>query len=191
MRNAGRIGSFGAVLIVLVCTHIAPASAQDAGTLPGIILDSYPIPEPQAIQVVQPLGAASQVVQPFRAGSQVVEPFRTPTAEVAQPLEGGNAPVRRPSALMPLYGSLAVLQGLDMHSTMKGIGSNGSEANPVMRPFVDNGAAFFAMKSSVTLGVIWVSEKMWRKHRKAAVVSVFVLNVVMAGVVANNYRVNQ
>jgi len=99
---------------------------------------------------------------------------------------------RRPAALMPLYGTLAVLEALDVHSTMRRVGSsNGREANPVMVPVVRNGAAFVAVKVSATLGVIWMSEKMWRKHRKAAVVSVFVVNAMMAGVVANNYRVNR
>ncbi|MEO5896195.1 MAG: DUF5658 family protein [Vicinamibacterales bacterium] len=166
MRNVGRVGSFGAVLIVLVCTHIAPASAQDGGTLPGIILESYPIPEPQ---VARPFPTVEGPAKPLMAASEV--------------------PARRPSALMPLYGTLAVLQGLDMHSTMKGIGSDGREANPFMKPFVSNGAAFLAVKTSATLGVIWMSERVWRKHRKAAVVSVFVVNAVMAAVVANNYGV--
>jgi hypothetical protein len=60
-----------------------------------------------------------------------------------------------------------------------------------MKPFVNNGAAFLAVKTSATVGVIWMSEKVWRRHRKAAVVSVFIVNAVMAGVVANNYRVNR
>jgi len=105
--------------------------------------------------------------------------------DVAAPI----AELRRPPALIPLYASLAVLQGLDMHSTMKGIGSaQGREANPIMQPVVENGAALLAVKATATIGVIWVSEKMWKKHRKAAVVSVFVVNALMAGVVANNYR---
>ena len=163
MRFARRVAGCGLVLTVLLCTSIAPALAQDGAFIPGIVLDSYPLPEPPAVD--------TPVVQPFRA---VTPPVLAP----------------RPKALMPLYGTLGILQGLDMHSTMKSIGSgNGSEANPIMEPVVKNSAAFLAVKASTTVGVIWMSEKLWRRHRKAAVVSVFVVNAIMAGVVANIYRV--
>jgi hypothetical protein len=39
--------------------------------------------------------------------------------------------------------------------------------------------------------VIWASEKLWKKNRKAAVVFASVVNVAMAAVVANNYRVSR
>ena len=163
MRSARRVASCGALLLLVVLP--SPARAQDVTQWPGIVLDRYPIPEPPQVTVAQP----------FRA------------AELAPPTMA-----RRPAALMPLYGTLAVLEALDVHSTMRRVGSsNGREANPVMVPVVRNGAAFVAVKVSATLGVIWMSEKMWRKHRKAAVVSVFVVNAMMAGVVANNYRVNR
>ena len=173
MRFARRAAGCGLVLIVLLCTSIAPALAQDGAFIPGIVLESYPLPAP-------PEAARTHVVQPLRAADRVVQPFTAADS------------VTRPGALMPLYGTLAVLQGLDMHSTMKSIGAgNGSEANPIMEPVVKNSAAFLAVKASTTVGVIWISEKLWRKHRKAAVVSVFVVNAIMASVVANNYRINR
>jgi hypothetical protein len=60
-----------------------------------------------------------------------------------------------------------------------------------MRPIVKNSAAFVAVKAGATAGVIWASEKLWRKNRKAAVVFAGVVNAAMAAVVANNYRVNR
>jgi hypothetical protein len=171
MRSSRRVALVGTVITVLLSAATAPAAAQDAGT----------VPVAQAAQpalVVQPLGI---VIGEFPPAA--IQPFVLPRAVPAN---------RRPSALVPLYGTLAVLQGLDVHSTMRGVGSaNGREANPVMKPFVNNGAAFLAVKTSATVGVIWMSEKVWRRHRKAAVVSVFIVNAVMAGVVANNYRVNR
>jgi hypothetical protein len=100
-------------------------------------------------------------------------------------------PPERPAALMPLYGTLIALQGLDIHSTRTALGSGGSEANPAMRPLVKNSAAFVAVKAGATAGVIWASEKLWKKNRKAAVVFASVVNVAMAAVVANNYRVSR
>jgi hypothetical protein len=164
MRFARRVAGCGLVLTVLLSTSVAPALAQDAAFIPGIVLESYPLPEPA-------VDAGRLVAQAFTAAPALRS-------------------VARPKALMPLYGTLGILQGLDMHSTMKSIGSgNGSEANPIMEPVVKNSAAFLAVKASTTVGVIWMSEKLWRRHRKAAVVSVFVVNAIMAGVVANNYRV--
>ena len=100
-------------------------------------------------------------------------------------------PPERPAALMPLYGSLIALQGLDIHSTRSALGAGGAEANPAMRPVVKNSAAFVAVKAGATAGVIWASEKLWKKNRKAAVIFASVVNVAMAAVVANNYRVSR
>ena len=97
----------------------------------------------------------------------------------------------RPSALLPLYGSLIALQSLDVHSTRRNLASGGREANPAMRHVVQHGAAYIAVKASATVGVIWASEKMWKKNRKAAVVFTAAINTAMAAVVAHNYRVSR
>ena len=171
MHNIRPVAIVG-VFMVVMSAATAPAAAQDAGTV-----NVAQATQPAA--VVQPLGIVIGELPPA-----ATQPFVLPRRAVP-----AN---RRPSALVPLYGTLAVLQGLDVHSTMRGVGSaNGRDANPVMKPFVNNGAAFLAVKTSATVGVIWMSEKVWRRHRKAAVVSVFIVNAVMAGVVANNYRVNR
>ena len=113
---------------------------------------------------------------------------RSPSVFAVAPIEEPA----RPAALMPLYGSLVALQGLDIHSTRRAVGSGaGQEANPAMEPIVRNSAAFIAVKAGATVGVIWASEKMWKKNRKAAVIFASVVNVAMAAIVANNYRVNR
>jgi hypothetical protein len=158
------VAARGSLILILSFASIVTAAAQD---------------RPEV--VVQPFRAADILVANLpHFGAPVTLPI-DPAAPIAEP--------RRPTALIPLYGTLAVLQGLDMHSTMKGISSaQGREANPIMQPVVENGAALLAVKGAATIGVIWMSEKMWKKHRKAAVVSVFVVNALMAGVVANNYQ---
>jgi len=185
MRTVRRVTSCGSLVVLLFSLSTDPAVAQDASPSSASV-------------VIQPLAIADDVVQPFRAATEVLQGFKPGDARlpafgaiVQLPVAGVSPQIqlRRPSSLIPMYGSLAVLQGLDMHSTMKGISSSqGREANPIMQPVVENGAALLAVKASVTVGVIWASEKMWKKHRKAAVVSVFVVNALMAGVVANNYR---
>lgn len=96
----------------------------------------------------------------------------------------------RPGALLPLYASLGALQALDVHSTSRGLARGGREANPVMDPVVGNRAAFIGVKAVTTAGVIWASERLWRKqNRKAAVILTALTNIGLAAVVANNYRV--
>ncbi len=103
-----------------------------------------------------------------------------------------TADLPRPAALVPLYGSLVALQGLDIHSTRRALRSGGTrEANPALRPLVKHGAVFIGVKAGATAGVIWASERMWKKNRKAAVVFAGLVNVAMAAVVANNYRVGR
>ena len=97
---------------------------------------------------------------------------------------------KRPAALMPLYVSFIGLQTLDIHSTKRGMSSGSTrESNPIMKPFVNNDAAFIAMKASATAGTIFVTEKMRKKHPKTAVIMAVAFNAAMAMVVTHNYRV--
>lgn len=81
---------------------------------------------------------------------------------------------------------------LDIHSTRRALSTGGArEANPLMRPIVNDSAAFLATKAAATAGVIWASEKLWKKNRRAAVILISLVNTAMAVVVANNYRVNR
>ena len=116
-----------------------------------------------------------------------------PAQQRAQPLPPApGREARRPSALVPLYASLIGLQVLDIHSTKRAMntGTTG-EGNPLMRPFVENDAAFIAVKATTTAGTIFVTEKLRKTHPKAAVVLAASLNVVMAAVVARNYQLSR
>jgi len=117
--------------------------------------------------------------------------FQPPLQIELRPLDTGPRDSReRPPALVPMYGSLVALQGLDIHSTRRGMSSGKTrEANPVMGSIVENNAAFFAVKAAATAGAIWAVEKMWKKHPKRAVVFAVLLNATMAAVVTHNYRV--
>ena len=133
------------------------------------------------------------------AASPVVAQDLSPSAEAFQPplqleLRPVVAPRRdarqRPPALLPMYGSFVALQGLDIHSTRRGMSSGRTrESNPVMGSVVNNGAAFVAVKAGVTAGAIWATEKLWKKHPKRAVVFAVLLNATMAAVVTHNYRI--
>ena len=142
-----------------------------AVSIPGILPAEAQEPEPQS-----QLKLSSALTQPVLVELRSVE--RHSRVE------------RRPSALIPMYGSLVVLQGLDIHSTRRGMSSGKTrESNPLMGSVVENGAAFIAVKAASTAGTIWASEKLWKRHPKKAVLFTVLVNATMAAVVAHNYRV--
>jgi hypothetical protein len=159
-----RRATISAVVCCFSCTVTARAQEVSTETLP-----------------LQPIEVSVADLQ-----SAFLIPHLEPQWQIVPP----RAPeVRRPEALMPLYASLVALQGLDIHSTRRALSTgSGDEANPAMRGVVGNSAAFIAVKAGATAGVIWASEKMWKKNRKAAVIFAAVVNAAMAAVVANNYR---
>ena len=108
------------------------------------------------------------------------------------PLPPAPADPKRPSALVPLYVSLVGLQALDIHSTRRGMSSGTTrETNPLMKSLVKNDATFIAVKGAVTAGTIFATEKLRKKRPKTAVALAAALNIGMAAVVFNNYRVSR
>lgn len=84
----------------------------------------------------------------------------------------------------------AVLQALDVHSTLKAIDSGrGVEQNPVMAPVVNRPAAFVAFKVAATAGTIVAADRLAKHNRIAAYAVMFALNSAYLYVVAHNYKV--
>jgi hypothetical protein len=146
-------------LIVAVMLFAGPATAQEPPDQPTV---AFP---------------PTLTIPAFAPRVQLVTP--------APPVEA-----KRPAALLPLYVSLAALQGLDIHSTRRGISAGETrESNPLMKPFVQNDAAFIAVKAAATAGTILVTEKLRKTRPKTAVILAAVFNAGMAAVVVHNYRV--
>jgi hypothetical protein len=97
--------------------------------------------------------------------------------------------VARPTALMPLYASLAVLQGFDIFSTSKAVSRGAQEANPLMAPVAGKSMASVAVKAAATAGSVFFIERAWKQNRKGAVILATALNVATAAVVAHNTQV--
>jgi hypothetical protein len=95
----------------------------------------------------------------------------------------------RPAALVPLYASLAVLQGLDIYSTSAAVSSGGVEANPAMKAVAGKAWGSMAVKAAATAGSIYFIERAWKQNRKGAVILATVINVATAAVVAHNTQV--
>jgi len=151
-------------LCVLLVAASLPASAQDAAS-----------------------SAAAAVTPSFTADQGIVVPAVNDPLFRQRPAPAGVSAARRPAALMPMYVSTAALQGMDFMTTRKAIASGqGTEANPVMQSVVGNSAAFLAVKAGTVAGTIWMTEKLWRRNRVAAIALMAGVNGAMAAVVSHN-----
>ena len=113
-----------------------------------------------------------------------------PTPTTAAPLVSQTASaVHRPSVLVPLYVSFAALQGLDVHSTLRAPEFGGREANPLVGGMLGSPAAFIAAKVGMTASIYFVSERLWKRNKTAAVLTMMALNSTYGAVVAHNYAV--
>jgi len=94
----------------------------------------------------------------------------------------------RPAALVPLYVSFGVLQGLDVHWTVRALENGAVEANPLMKGLADSAVGMAAVKAAAGAGVIFASERMWKRNKVAAVLFMTATNSAMAWVVQHNHR---
>ncbi len=98
-------------------------------------------------------------------------------------------PTTRPMALIPMYASLAALQGFDIYTTSSSLKQGGVEANPLMKPMAGRNLASIAVKAAATAGSIYFTERAWKQNRKGAVILMTAINVATAAVVAHNTQV--
>ena len=95
----------------------------------------------------------------------------------------------RPAVLMPMYVSFAGLNALDVDSTYRVLSGGGREANPLVGGVVGSPAAMIALKAGTTAAAIAASERLRRRHPKAAAILMTAFNSAMAAIVAHNYAV--
>ncbi len=91
--------------------------------------------------------------------------------------------------LVPLFASYALMQALDVHSTLTAIDKGAVEENSLMAPLVRRPAAFVAVKAAMTAGTIVAAHRLARNNRVAAYALMVGLNSAYAYVVMHNYRV--
>jgi hypothetical protein len=153
------------VSFAMIALGFAPWSARDARAQ-----------EPPAV----PINLAAAVE------TAVAEQF-VPSERFQYPVVG---PQKKGSGLMSsLYVSTAVMQGLDVHSTMMALDRGGAEANPLMKGLTGNKAAFIAFKAGITATTIYAAHQTSKKNRVAAIVTLVAINSAYAMIVSHNYRV--
>ena len=157
------------------------AAAVTVGTLAPADIPASDLATP--VPVVA--GAAGVVeVTPISDAAANASDFLTPNRS-RTPLAS-----RRPAPLVPLYASLAVLQGLDIYTTSQSLSRGAVEANPGMKAVAGNAWASTAVKAATTAGSIYFIERAWKQNRKGAVILATVINAATAAVVAHNTQVS-
>jgi hypothetical protein len=97
----------------------------------------------------------------------------------------------RPASLLPLYVSFGALQVLDVHSTLNVLDNGGREGNAIMSGVVRSPAAFVAVKAGAGAGVILLTEKLWKRNRTAAILTMIGLNGAYVTIVSHNYSLRR
>ncbi len=100
-----------------------------------------------------------------------------------------NPTRRRPPALLPLYVTFAALQMLDAHSTTTALKNGAVEENPVVAALAGHTGVLYATKIAATAATVYVGEKLWRKNRFAAIMTMVAINSAYAVVVHRNYGI--
>jgi hypothetical protein len=109
-----------------------------------------------------------------------------PSPIVWEHVTWGDDKVSRPPVLAALYVSYAALQGYDVYSTTRALGRGAREANPLMQSVVGNTPGFVAVKAVAGIATVIGTERLWRKHKAAAIAVMVAANSVSAVVAARN-----
>lgn len=128
---------------------------------------------------------------PSDATVPVLTPALTPVfdeAPVAAAPERAVFDRSRTKRLLPFYASTALLQALDVHSTIQVLNRGGGEGNPVLRGIVSNRPAFIAVKAAVAASTIYAASRIAKRSKVGAVVALVALNTVYAMVASHNYK---
>lgn len=185
----------GVLALLLAFAFARPASAQQPDGPWHVVrletsITQLPSIAAHAVSSADNPGAPPLESRSIRLFESPVPHGRRAAASLPLAPRGVDGP-RQPKALVPLYFLFGTLQALDYHSTRQALSAGtGRESNPLARSIVSSRTALFAAKAGATAAVIAAGEKLWKRHRIAAVLFVAGLNGAMAAVVAHNYAVS-
>jgi hypothetical protein len=103
----------------------------------------------------------------------------------------GRPESRASKALLPLYASTAVLQLLDMHSTLTAMKHGAVEGNPLMAGVTSQGPAFLAVKAGIAASTIFAVRGLAKRNKLAAIVTLIGINSAYGFVISHNYKLAQ
>jgi hypothetical protein len=108
-------------------------------------------------------------------------------ADATAAVPAGISP--RPSLTLPaLQVSFGALQIMDVVSTRRALNAGLSEGNAVMRGVVDRPLAVAAVKAGATAATVFLVNRVARKNRAAAILTMVAINSAYSFVVVRNIR---
>ena len=126
---------------------------------------------------------------PNEGAPLAIQPVATANAEPAPAdFVKPNFDPDRNKKLLPLYASAAIMQALDVHSTLQVLNRGGGEGNPMLQGLVANRPAFIAAKAAVAASTIYAVSRIAKRSKVGAIVTTMAINSVYAMVVSHNYK---
>jgi hypothetical protein len=161
------------VLLVGICIGIGrDANAQDTQATP-------------AVQAAE--SSATIVPEPAKTDTQRATNLLPDVRKAAAPpAEAPRSPV-----LTFLYGFTAGTQIMDIHSTRVALEAGAYETNPFMKKISVHTSGLIATKAAMTIGTIFLADRIARHHKTTAIVSLIAVNVGYVYVVHHNYEVSR
>jgi hypothetical protein len=108
---------------------------------------------------------------------------------LAGPATAGAQPYSEAAAFGTLYTSFGLLQALDAHSTSRALASGAAESNTLVAGLAHRPVLLMGAKTAVTAGTIVLMERFRKRHPRAAMVTMMVMNSAYAVVVVRNSRI--
>ncbi len=155
------------VLIAVALLAVSPSIARTASAQDHSQLDLSAAVR-NAVVPSAPAAAPEQLSRPYRS-------------DLRQP---GPSPV-----MLSLYASTAIMQALDVHSTLTALGNGAVEANPLLSGVTGRKAAFIALKAGVAFSTVMAAHNMARHNKVAAIVSLVAIDSAYAMIISHNYKV--
>ena len=103
-------------------------------------------------------------------------------------IRGGDRSWTTP-LLASLQAATVVTQLLDAHSTVQALHAGGVEANPMMGGLVQNRAAFIGVKAAMSAGVVYLTHRISKDNKVAAIVASAAINSAYLMIARHNYKV--
>jgi hypothetical protein len=158
---------------------LATAALAIVGLIPTSVLSAQ-AQERSATRVIDFTAAATMLGATANASAAIVP---APMLRHAQPAAT--------SALYSLYATTAIMQALDVRSTLTAFQSGAVEGNPLMSQITKSRAGFVAMKAGIAASTILSAHQMAKHNKVAAIVTLVAVNSAYAVIVSHNYKVAQ
>ena len=135
--------------------------------------------------------ASDRVLSPALLAASNTTPASTPAVDAPQipfNILHGRPESQHSTSMLALYASTAVMQALDVHSSLMAFSRGAVEGNPMMAGAASHKPVFIALKAGIAATTIMAAKQIARRHKVAAVVTLVAINSAYAFVASHNYQ---